>query len=210
MKTVLVAGASGDLGRCVCAQYQKNGWYVTALACRSAHAKGLAADQLVAAEATLPASLQGVMSGANLVISCLGITRQAGGLSYWDVDYKANLNLLREAESAGVDQFAYVHARTADQMPVGPHVAEKNAFLRALQASDLQCTAVAPWGSFSNMDDILHIAGKDPAGLSGDGQKRVSLLQEADLAAAVYEAVAADRPINGAKPSDSRPPGGTV
>ncbi|WP_239520708.1 hypothetical protein [Pseudooceanicola aestuarii] len=42
------------------------------------------------------------MDGVNLVVSALGITRQKDGLGYREVDFGADMNLLREAETAGV------------------------------------------------------------------------------------------------------------
>lgn len=58
--------------------------------------------QIVQAQVTDAQQLQGICDGVEVVISCLGITRQRDGLSYADVDYGANLNLLLEAECAGV------------------------------------------------------------------------------------------------------------
>jgi uncharacterized protein YbjT (DUF2867 family) len=91
---VLVAGATGYLGRHLCAEYARRGHHVTALVRDAARAEGLA-DILVEAEATRPETLAGLMDGVDLVVSSLGITRQADGLGYREVDYQANLNLLR-------------------------------------------------------------------------------------------------------------------
>ena len=116
MQTVLVAGATGYLGRHLCAEFHRRGVYVIALVRDVNRAVQLAADSLVEAEATRPETLTGVMDGADVVVSALGITRQSDGLSYHDVDYQANVNLLREAERAGVGRFAYVHVLNGDNM----------------------------------------------------------------------------------------------
>ena len=105
---VLVAGATGYLGRFLCAEYARRGHHVSALVRDAARAEGLA-DLSIEAEATRPETLEGIMDGMDLVVSSLGITRQADGLGYREVDFQANLNLLREAETAGVRRFAYVH-----------------------------------------------------------------------------------------------------
>lgn len=73
------------------------------------------------------------MHGVDLVVSALGITRQADGLDYRDVDYQANLNLLAEARRAGVPRFAHVHVLNANRMEEMPMVAANVAFVRALQ-----------------------------------------------------------------------------
>ena len=49
--------------------------------------------------------LKGCRSGIDTVISTLGITRQKDGLTYLDVDYQANLNLLNEACESGSSTF---------------------------------------------------------------------------------------------------------
>lgn len=194
MKTVFIAGATGYLGRYLCAEYARRGWYVSALVRDAARARDLAADALVEAEATRPETLRGVMAGMDLVVSALGITRQAEGLGYMDVDYRANLNLLREAEAAGVDRFAYVHVLNADRMPEVPLVAAKSAFVAALQASDMAATVIAPSGYFSDMGDFLNMARAGRVWLFGRGGHRINPVHGADLAHACAEAVAAGRP----------------
>ena len=100
MKTVFVAGATGYLGRYLCAEYRSRGWRVIALVRDAERAAGLDADRLVEAEATRPETLKGAMDGADLVISALGITRQADGLGYHEVDYQANICLLYTSDAA--------------------------------------------------------------------------------------------------------------
>jgi uncharacterized protein YbjT (DUF2867 family) len=191
MKRVFIAGATGYLGRHLCAEYQQRGWYVIALVRKATKAAPIAADQLVEAQATDPLTLKGVMAGADLVVSCLGITRQTDGLGYWDVDYQANLNLLREAERAGVERFAFVHVLRAADMAQVPMVAAKSAFVAELQRSIVAATVVAPTGYFSDMDDFLKMAQSGRVWLFGDGSKRINPIHGADLATATAEAVEA-------------------
>ena len=65
MKRVFIAGATGYLGRFLCAEFQQRGWYVIALVRNSAQAKPIAADQLIEAQATDAASITGVMAGTD-------------------------------------------------------------------------------------------------------------------------------------------------
>lgn len=189
---VLVAGATGYLGRFLCAEYARRGHHVTALVRDATRARDLA-DVLVEAEATRPETLHGIMDGIDLVVSSLGITRQADGLGYREVDYQANLNLLREAEAAGVGRFAYVHVLGAKAMAQVPLVAAKSAFVEALWASDTPATVVAPTGYFSDMDDVFEMARQGRVWLFGDGSKRLNPIHGADLAAAVADATEAGR-----------------
>ncbi len=193
MKTVFIAGATGYLGRFLCEEYQRRGWYVTALVRSAARARQLCADQIVEAEATKPETLNGIMSGADLVISALGITRQTDGLDYWDVDYQANLNLLREAQRASIGRFAYIHVLHADRMPNVALVAAKAAFVDALFASPLAATVIAPSGYFSDMGDFLSMAKSGRVWLSGDGSHLINPIHGADLAVATADAIAQDR-----------------
>ncbi|WP_425071005.1 SDR family oxidoreductase [Sagittula sp. S175] len=191
MKTVFIAGATGYLGRHLCAEYGRRGWHVTALIRDAPRAGDLAADTLVEAEATRAETLTGLMEGADLVVSALGITRQADGLSYQDVDFQANLNLLREAERAGVERFAYVHVLNADAMRQVPLVAAKAEFVDALRASELPSTVIAPSGYFSDMGDFLAMARSGRVWLFAPGTHRINPIHGADMAAATAEATEA-------------------
>lgn len=188
MEHVFIAGATGYLGRHLCAEFQRRGAYVTALVRKMPDAAPIAADRLIEAQATDPATLSGVMTGVDLVVSCLGITRQADGLDYWDVDYQANLNLLREAEKAAVGRFAYVHVLRADDLHNVPMVAAKSAFVAALRRSPVAATIIAPTGYFSDMGDFLKMAASGRIWLFGDGGKRINPIHGADLAVAIADA----------------------
>lgn len=194
MNTVFIAGATGYLGRHLCAEYSRRGWYVTALVRDRSRARDLAADSLVEAQATDPNTLRGVMAGADLVVSALGITKQNDGLTYRDVDYQANLNLLHEALRAHVPQFAYAHVLNAAAMRDVPLVGAKCDFVDALLAADIAHTIMAPSGYFSDMGDFLSMARGGRVWLFGDGQNRINPIHGADLAAATVDATEARRP----------------
>lgn len=108
MKRVLIIGASSPLGRLLCAEFQRRGWYVIALVRKTSRAKLLAADQLIEARFADPASLCGVMTGVTLVVSCLGTKCEADAFDGCHLDYPSKLNLLKEAERASVEQFICV------------------------------------------------------------------------------------------------------
>ena len=108
MKRILIIGASSPLGRMLCAEFQRLGWYVIALVRKTSRAKLLAADQLVEARFADPFSLDGVMTGVTLVVSCLGTKREADAVDGCHIDYPSKLNLLQEAKRASVEQFICV------------------------------------------------------------------------------------------------------
>lgn len=192
MPHVLVAGATGYLGRYIVSEYAARGWTVTALVRDASRASDLEADHVRQVQVTDAKSLVGVMQGIDLVVSALGITRQAEGVGYWDVDYQANLNLLNEALSANVPRFAYIHVLGADHMPSVPLVQAKTAFVTELQSAPIVSTVIAPSGYFSDMSDFLQMAKSGRVWLFGKGGNRLNPIHGADLAAATAEAIDAE------------------
>lgn len=191
MKTVFIAGATGYLGHHLVAEYRKRGWRVRALVRDAERARqaGLDADELVEAQATVPDQLAGHFKGVDLIVSSLGITRQRDGLSYHDVDYQANTNILEAALACSVPQFAYVHVLGAEKMPEVPLVQAKQAFVARLIASPIKSTIIAPTGYFSDMSDFLNMARSGRVWLFGDGQLKLNPIHGADLAVALADAV---------------------
>src|SRR5687767_3307891 len=106
--TVLVAGATGALGRHVVAALRARAYPVRALTrdpARAARLLGLEPAALVRADALVPATLRGAADGAAVVFSCAGASVQPslghGRRSFTAVDHPANANLLAEARRAG-------------------------------------------------------------------------------------------------------------
>lgn len=191
MKRVFIAGATGYLGRHLVNEFGAQGWEVHAL-CRNteqAVKSGVIADKMVQGQATEPRDLRGKMQGVDLVISALGITRQKDGLTYKAVDYQANINLLREAEFAGVKRFCYIHVLNAHKMKHVSLIAAKQAFVNELHASPIASTIISPSWYFSNMDGFLDMAKSGRIYLFGDGEKRLNPIHGSDLATSVYNAV---------------------
>ena len=140
------------------------------------------ADEIIAAEATNADSLKGVFAGVDVVVSALGITRQRDGLSYDDVDYAANKNILNEAERAGVKRFGYVHVLNAKRMLHVPMVRAKERFAEELRNSSIDSTVICPSGFFSDIEEVLLMAKKGRVYLFGDGSSQVRPLGGRDMA----------------------------
>ena len=187
---VLVAGATGYLGRHLVTQLKRDGCWVRALARRAEQADTLAdADEVFIGEATRPATLSGIAEGIDAAYSALGITRQRDGMSYADVDYRANLNLLRQAENAGVDRFVYVSVLHGPQLRRTVRLAEaKERFVGALTTSPIRSVVVRPTGYFSDMNAFLDMARRGTVYLLGDGRCRMNPISGSDLARACVEA----------------------
>ena len=191
MSTVLVAGATGYLGRNIVKHYIAKGWHVRALVrnADAARSSDLQVTELFEGEATNPEALAGVMEGVDLVISALGITRQRDGLDYRDVDFQANVNLLTEAERVGVERFAYVHVLNARALVGVPMVDAKQAFVDRLQSSSIASTVVCPSGFFSDMTDFYTMSKAGRVWLFGDGSNRMNPIDGVDLAKVIAQVV---------------------
>jgi len=183
-QTVLVVGATGYLGGHLVKAFHAAGYTVHALARSPKKLAKLAPfiDRVHQGEATNPESLIGICSDVDIVISALGITRQRDGLSYMDVDYQANRNILDEAIRAGVERFAYVHVLNAEQMPHIAMAAAKSKFARELDAAPIKSTIICPSGFYSDLAEILTMARKGKVYLFGNGEARISPIDGADLA----------------------------
>lgn len=188
MTHVVVAGATGYLGRHLVAAFLARGFTVSALVRPGSKAGFPEEVKVLRGEATRIETLDGLLSGADLVISALGLTRQADRLSYEDVDYQANLNLLTAAQAENVQRFAYVHVLTRGKMKSELIVA-KSRFVTALQAAPIPSLIIRPGGYFSDLAEVLSMAKSGRVWLVGDGDVRLNPIHGADLAAAIVDAV---------------------
>ncbi len=184
MKKVLVAGATGYLGEHVVKALKAKGYWVRALGRNAEKLTAVKdhADDLFIGEVTDPESLAGVCDGIDCVFSSVGITRQKDGLTYRDVDYQANRNLLDAAEAADVSKFVYVHVLNAKQLKHVEMIQAKQAFVKELRKSALDHTVICPSGFFSDMEEFLSMARSGRVYLFGDGSNRINPIHGADLA----------------------------
>lgn len=191
MKRVLIAGATGYLGRYLVSEFHRRGYRVRALT-RSHERLGpvrTSVDEVHLGEATRPATLAGVTRGIDVVVSALGITRQKDGLTYADVDYRGNLHLLEDARAHGAGKFLYVSALApegADRLRI---MQAKNRFAAALGESGLDHVVVRPNGYFSDIREFLVMAARGTTYVFGDGGFRMNPIHGRDLAAVCADAV---------------------
>jgi len=191
MSRVLVAGATGYLGGFVCRELTSRGHVVRALVRSPRRLDRLwdSTDEIVRGEVTRSATLAGVCDGIDVVFSSVGVTRQKDGLSFREVDYQGNVNLLREAQRAGVGRFVYVSAFNGRELRHLDIIDAHEAFVHELQASGIDHAVLRPTGYFSDMGEILTMAKRGRVWLIGDGSCRVNPIHGADLAAACADAV---------------------
>ena len=200
VKRVVVAGATGYLGKFVTREFKERGYWVRALT-RSVErleqpgpftAPAISSDQVddvCVAEVTKPDTLKGLCDGGiDIVFSSVGISRQRDRLTFEQVDYQANRNLIDLCVEKGVRKFVYVSMLGAEQIA---HLAITQAHERVvkdLEESGLEYAIVRPSGYFSDMGAVLDMAKRGRVLLVGDGTNRFSPIHGADLAAVCVDA----------------------
>lgn len=186
---VLLAGSTGYLGLHLVNELLKRDIPFRAVARNANKLHKLTKNQVAIVEVTQPETLKGICNDVEVVISTVGITRQKNGLTYMDVDYQANLNLLREAQKAGVKKFIYISAINGDKMRELKIFEAKEAFVDELKKSGLEYVVVRPNGFFSDMRDFLEMAKRGRVYLFGHGNFKLNPIHGSDLAEFVVDAI---------------------
>lgn len=195
MKQVLVAGATGYLGQYIVNELKNRGYWVRVLIRKESQKKLFRdVDDFFIGEITAKKSIVGIADNIDWVFSSIGITRQKDNLTYMDVDYQGNINLLNEAKKSGVKKFEYISAINGDKLKHLKIFEAKERFVDALKASGLDYCIMRPNGFFSDMKDFLEMAKKGRVYLFGNGQFKLNPIDGKDLAV-----VCVDKMINGNK-----------
>jgi uncharacterized protein YbjT (DUF2867 family) len=194
MKRVLVAGATGYLGRYLVKESKNQGYHVSALARNTNKISDLDEyiDDLIHAEVTNPDSLKGICEDIDYVISSVGISRQKDGLTFMDVDYRCNRNLRDEAVRSGVSKFIFISVINAHLMKDLKVIEAKEKFVNELIDSGLDYAVIRPTGFFSDMLEFLNMAKKGKVSLFGNGENKINPIHGSDLAEVCVKAIAGD------------------
>lgn len=194
MNRILVAGATGYLGGYVARALKARGYFVRAVARAPEKLDSLrpVPDEIVRAEVTRPDTLERVCDGIDAVFSSVGITRQNDGLSFRDVDYQGNVNLLRAARRAGVEKFIYVSVFNGPALRHLEIVKAHEDFVDELKKAGLEYAVIRPTGYFSDMGTFWEMARKGRVYLVGSGNSRVNPIHGADLAEICADALKKD------------------
>jgi uncharacterized protein YbjT (DUF2867 family) len=193
-RSVLVAGATGYLGGYVAREFKSRGYFVRALVRSRERAGELkdVVDEVVVGEVTEPETIRAVCDGMDVVFSSVGITKQKGNLTFKDVDYQGNRNLLDAARGAGVKKFIYTSVFRGPSLLHLDIVKAHEDFVTVLKASGMRYAILRPTGFFSDMGEYLKMARKGRVYLIGKGENRINPIHGADLAEVCVDAVDRD------------------
>lgn len=194
-ETVLVAGATGYVGKFAVRAFTQRGYHVRALTRSEERLREPGpftapaigdddVDEVFVGELTDPSTLDGLMDGIDIVFSSVGISRQRDGLTFDQVDYECNHTLIGLAEHADVKRFVYVSMQGADSPPIADLAITRahERVVEELRASPLDHRIVRPCGYFSDMGALLSMAQKGRCLLVGNGTNRMSPIHGQDLA----------------------------
>ncbi|MCB1690060.1 MAG: SDR family oxidoreductase [Halioglobus sp.] len=199
MKKVLIAGATGYLGKYAVKAFKARGYWVRVLSRDKGRlfepgpftAPALSTediDDIFIGQVADPATLTGIMEGIDIVFSCVGISRQRDGLTFEQVDYQCNRNLIDLCLASGVPRFVYVSMQGAENIM---HLAITQAHERVvsdLRESGLEYRIVRPCGYFSDMGVLYDMASRGRSYLVGQGNNRMNPIHGRDLAEACVDA----------------------
>ena len=154
MKVVL-AGAYGNLGADVFRELIGNGHEVIALDMVQRDIGISSGFKYFKMDVTDPKTLEGVMDGADVLITTVGLTKGSASVSNYDIDYQGNLNLLGEAKKAGIRNFVYISVVKADTAPDVPMVNAKWLFENELKKSGITYVIHRPTGYFYDIVKVF-------------------------------------------------------
>lgn len=193
MNKILLAGATGYLGKYLLRELISRGYNTKAIARNSKKIENELTNsnllEVINAEVTKIDSLNGCCENVDTIISTVGITKQKDGLTYMDVDYKANMNLLEEAQKSGVKKFIYISVLNGEKLRQLKICEAKEKFVEALKHSGLEYCIIRPNGFFSDMTEFYDMAKKGRIYLFGDGNLKANPIHGEDLANVVVDSI---------------------
>lgn len=197
-QTVLVAGASGYLGRYVVREFAARGYGVRALtrsreklACEGPNFEPPIAEvveEFFIGDAADSASLKDACRGVDIVFSCMGLTKPQQGMTSERIDHLGNKALLADALTHNVRKFIYISVFNSLKMMDSDMVKAHELFVHDLLASGMPCTVIRPAAYFNDMGMFFNFARKGHVFLFGNGKNRFNPIHGADLATVCADA----------------------
>ena len=195
---ILVVGATGLVGGMIARRLLERGDTVRVLVRPGSNFQPLAdaGAQPVVGDLKDPSSLGPVCAGAETVITTATSGSRGGADNPQTVDEEGNRHLIDAARAAGVRQFIFVSALSADEdspIALSRAKAHTESYLRG---SGMPYTILAPNGILEvNLGLVVGspLRAGQPVTLIGEGRRRHSLVAASDVAA--FAAAAVGHPL---------------
>jgi len=193
-KLLVVAGATGYLGSRVCKAAKAAGWNVRALSRRPLEELPAdlqqAIDEVFVGRATDATSLDGLCDGAAVVFSSLGNRTLNRSPSVWDVDWKANLNIIKQAESYMANnperkrpRMMFVSVYGGEKLRgQAAQIEARERVVDVLAKSDFPYTVIRPSGFFNDLAELQDACKGGVGYVIGQGSSFVNPISGEDLA----------------------------
>ena len=201
IKKVLIAGATGYLGKYVTKEFKKRGYWVRILVRRKSLKKleevgpflqpsiQQYVDDIFIGEITDIQTLKDLCEDIDIVFSSVGITRQRDKFSFMDVDYCGNKNLLELSLKSDVKKFIFVSVFNAYLFSDLEIAKAREKFVEDLRSSGIEYAIIRPTGYFSDVTEFLKMALSGRVYLIGKGENKLNPIHGADLAEVCVNAV---------------------
>jgi uncharacterized protein YbjT (DUF2867 family) len=198
---ILVVGATGNLGGVVTRMLLAQGQPTRVLARSHSNEQPLAdaGAQIMLGDLKQRGSLDAACQGADIVITTANSAARSGADTVQTVDLEGNRNLIDAAKAAGVRQFIFVSALTADPSSAVPLLQAKGKTEAYLRASDMPYTIIAPngymeviLGGFVGMPALMG----QPVTIVGGGRRKHSFISLGDVTAFIIAAIGNPAAIN--------------
>jgi uncharacterized protein YbjT (DUF2867 family) len=203
LRRVLIAGATGYLGKFAAQVFKERGYHVRVLTRSEKRlnepgpftAPGLSkddVDEIFVGEISKPETLVGLLDDIDLVFSAVGISRQRDGLTFEQVDYQCNKNLIDLCQESSVKRFVYVSMQGAEDIMQLAITRAHEKVVDALKTSGMEYRIVRPCGYFSDMGAVLDMAKRGRVYLVGEGNNQMTPIHGRDLAHVCVDTAEAD------------------
>jgi uncharacterized protein YbjT (DUF2867 family) len=194
VKSVLLFGSTGNVGKQIAKEALRRGYNLTAVVRNSQKANELAeiTKSVLIADVTKPDNLVGITNGFDIVISALGKSvspNDKSKASFYDVDFAANASILKEALSHSVNKFVYVSALHSERYTNLEYFKVHHEFSEKLKKSGLDYSIIKPPSIFSAYLDVVDMARKGRLVHLGKGDKRTNPIYEGDLAVVCVDSI---------------------
>lgn len=192
MKRVLVAGATGNLGRHILAELKRRNYWVRALTRKPMRPINLA-DEVLGGDLNNIHSLNAACGNIDYIISAAGssvnpnLPRKED--DYLQIDYHGHRNLLRVAGTSGIKRFVYVSVFSTPELQHLDYIRAHQRFANELKSAGLSYAIVEPTGFFSSFNLVLEMAQKGVAPMLGSGKALTNPIHEVDLAKVCVDAL---------------------